>query len=130
MALEEASFDEASMNFDSEEVRPFLERLTARLFALQPCDIERLAREIIEVPVARVGRWHFDVVYDERSVPLEVRAAMEESAAPDVYFFTVPDLADRIQAEMRMFSDARTAPSAPPVVAPNLLWLLLVTGIN
>jgi hypothetical protein len=121
--------EEASMNFDSGEVRPFLERLTSKLRILQSNDIDRLAREIAIVPVSRVGRWTFDVVYKQRDVPLEVRAAMEDVDAPDVYFFTAPDLADQIQAEMRAFADARTA-AAPQqsVVAPNLLWLLLVTG--
>jgi len=116
------------MNFDPEEVRPFLERLTSKLPILQPTDIDRLAREIAAVPAARVGRWRFDVVYNQRNVPLEVRAVMEDIDAPDVYFFTASDLADEIQAEMRAFADTR-APAPPrSVVAPNLLWLLLVTG--
>jgi hypothetical protein len=122
------ALEEASMNFDSEEVRPFLERLTSKLSILQPCDIDRLAREIVAVPVARVGRWHVDAVYNQRNVPIEVRAAMEDVNAPDVYFFTVADLADRIQDEMRVFADERAAPPPRPVVAPNLLWLMLVTG--
>jgi len=123
------ALEEASMNFDCEEVRPFLERLTSKLCILQPNDIDRLAREIAVVPVSRVGRWTFDVVYKQRDVPLEVRAAMEDVDAPDVYFFTAPELADQIQAEMRAFADARTAATpARSVVAPNLLWLLLVTG--
>jgi hypothetical protein len=119
---------EASMNFDSEEVGPFLGRLTSKFPILPSCDCDRLAREIAAVPVARVGRWHFDVVYDERAVPLEVRAAMEDFNAPDVYFFTVPELADRIQAEMFAFADQRRTSTGPrSVVAPSLLWSLLVT---
>ena len=114
------------MNFDSEEVRPFLERLTSKLSILQPSDIDRLAREIVAVPVTRVGRWRFDVEYSDRHVPLEVRAAMEDVDAPDVYFFTVSDLADRIQAEMRVFADQREA-TPRPVIVPSLLWSLLVT---
>ena len=122
------ALEEASMNFDAEEVRPFLERLTSTMSLFQPCDIDRLAREIIAVPVAKVGRWHVDAIYNQRSVPIEVRAAMEDVDAPDVYFFTAGDLADRIQDEMRTFADQRRA-SAPPrtVVAPSLLWSLLVT---
>lgn len=115
------------MNFDAEELRPFLGRLTAKCFALQPCDLDRLAREIAEVPVTRVGRWHFDVTYDQRSVPLEVRAAMEDVDAPDVYFFTVPELADRIQVEMRAFAEERSAAPSCSVIVPGLLWSLLVT---
>lgn len=120
--------EEASMNFDSGEVRPFLERLTSKLRILQSNDIDRLVREIAVVPVSRVGRWTFDVVYKQRGVPLEVRAAMEDVDAPDVYFFTAPDLADQIQAEMRAFADERSLAAPPSVVAPNFLWLLLVTG--
>ena len=115
------------MNFDCEEVRPFLERLTSKFSILQSNDIDRLTCEIAAVPVARVGRWHFDVVYDQRDVPLEVRAAMEDFRAPDVYFFTVPELADRIQAEMRVFADERAAIPPRTVVAPSLVWSLLVT---
>jgi hypothetical protein len=122
------ALEEASMNFDPEEVRPFLERLTSKLPILQPTDIDRLSREIAAVPVARVGRWRFDVIYNERNVPLEVRAVMEDVDAPDVYFFTASELADEIQAEMRAFADARAATPPRSVVAPNLMWLLLVTG--
>jgi len=122
------ALEEASMNFDSEEMRPFLERLRSKLAILQPSDIDRLAREIAVVPVERVGRWRFDVTYQQRSVPLEVRAAMDEANAPDVYFFTDSDLADCIQAEMRAFADERALAPARPVVAPTLLWLMLATG--
>lgn len=121
------ALEEASMNFDSEELRPFLGRLTSKCFVLEPCDSDRLAREIAAVPVTRVGRWHFDVTYGQRSVPLEVRAAMEDLNAPDVYFFTVPELADRIQAEMHAFAEERSAPPSRAVVVPCLLWSLLVT---
>ena len=121
------ALEEASMNFDCEEVGPFLERLTSKLCILQAGDIDRLAREIAAVPVQRVGRWQFDVVYNQRHVPLEVRAAMEDVNAPDVYFFTAADLADQIQAEMRSFAGERASTAPRTVVAPNLLWLLLVT---
>lgn len=115
------------MNFDPEELRPFLERLRAKLAILQPCDIDRLAREIAVVPVQRVGRWRFDVTYRQRSVPLEVRAAMDEVDAPDVYFFTDSDLADQIQGEMHAFADQRAATPLRSVVMPSLVWSLLVT---
>jgi len=116
------------MNFGSEEVRPFLERLTSKLCILQSNDIDRLAREIVAVPVQRVGRWRLDVTYRQRHVPLEVRAAMEDVDAPDVYFFTAPELADQIQAEMRAFADERSVTAPRSVVEANFLWLLLVTG--
>lgn len=115
------------MNFDSEEVPLFLGRLTSKLPILPPCDCDRLAREIAAVPVARVGRWTFEVIYDQRHVPLEVRAAMEDFNAPDVYFFTVPELADQIQAEMWAFADSRTSTPPHTVVVPSLVWSLLVT---
>src|SRR5579862_7411843 len=115
------ALEEASMNFDCEEVGPFLGRLTSKFPILPPCDCDRLVREIAAVPVARVGKWHFDVTYDQRSVPLEVRAAMEDFNAPDVYFFTVPELADRIQAEMRAFADSRTSTPPRSVVVPSLV---------
>jgi hypothetical protein len=120
--------EEASMNFDAEEVGPFLGRLTSKLPILPPYDCERLAREIAAVPVTRVGRWTFDVVYDQRHVPLEVRAAMENFNAPDVYFYTVPELADQIQAEMRLFASARApAPPRRTIIEPSLVWSLFVT---
>ena len=115
------------MNFDSEELAPFLGRLASNIPILPPCECDRLAREIAAVPLARVGRWTFDVMYDERHVPLEVRAAMEDMNAPDVYFFTVPELADQIQAEMRAFAAARTPAPLRSVVFPSLVWSMLVT---
>ena len=115
------------MNFDSEELVLFLGRLTSKFPILPACDCDRLAREIAAVPVARVGRWTFDVLYDQRHVPLEVRAAMEDFNAPDVYFFTIPELADRIQAEMRAFAALRTPAPLRSVVFPSLVWSMLVT---
>ena len=103
---------------------------TSRLPILQPTDVDRLAREIAALPLTRVGRWRFDVMYNQRNVPLEIRAVVEDVDAPDVYFFTVPDLADEIQAEMRAFAGTRTPTPTRPFVAPNLLWLLLVTGTD
>jgi len=115
------------MNFDAEEVGPFLGRLTSRVPILRESDCDRLAREIAALAVARVGRWTFDVEYNQRHVPLEVRAAMEDFNAPDVYFYTVPELADQIQAEMRAFAESRTPAPPPRVVVLSLAWSLLVT---
>ena len=121
------ALEAASMNFDSEELGPFLERLASQVPILPSCECDRLAREIAAVPLARVGRWTFDVVYQQRHVPLEVRAAMDDLHAPDVYFFTVPELADQIQAEMRAFANARTPAPLKSVVFPSLVWSMLVT---
>jgi hypothetical protein len=53
----------------------------------------------------RERRWHFDVIHEGRSVPLEIRAFMDDVEAPDMYFFTVPTLAEVIQAEIIRFAE-------------------------
>jgi hypothetical protein len=96
---------EASMNFDLADVQPFLRRLTQKLQLLTNDDIDRLSQEIAAVPVEEERRWNFDVMHQGKTVPLEIRAFMDDVEAPDLYFFTVPTLSDTIQAELISFAE-------------------------
>jgi hypothetical protein len=96
---------EASMNFDLSDVQPFLQRLTQKLQLLTMEDIDRLSREIAAVPVEEERRWQFDVMHEGKTVPLKIRAFMDDVEAPDIFFFTVPGLADAIQAELISFAE-------------------------
>ena len=98
---------EASMNFDSADVRPFLERIARTLHVFSPADVDRLSQEITALPVDGEREWQFEVDHEGSKVPLRIRAAMDDVDAPDVYFFTVPALAESLQKELKAFADER-----------------------
>ena len=49
--------------------------------------------------------WDFDVVHTGQKVPLQIRVFMDDVEAPDVYFFTTPELAATINRELRAYFD-------------------------
>ena len=98
---------EASMNFDSSNVRPFLERIARKLRVLSPADVDRLSREITALPVDGKREWQFEVNYKGSKVPLRIRSAMNDIDAPDMHFFTVPALAESVRKELESFAHER-----------------------
>ncbi|MBV7509032.1 hypothetical protein KW850_27935 [Bacillus sp. sid0103] len=50
-----------------------------------------------------VGR--FDIVYRNKKTPLIIKVFMDIPEVPDVYIFTEPELANKIQKEMIKFAD-------------------------
>jgi len=95
---------EASMNFDLENVEPFLTRIDTRLALNLPVDelVEMTRQTEIETEQSRIIR----VKYDNSQTEIEYRVFMDDIDAPDLYFFTASKaLADLIEDEMEAFAD-------------------------
>ena len=96
--------NEASMNFDMENVEPFLSRLEANLaLGLPVQDLVAMTRSVeIEAEVSRT----FPVTFSSSPATLEYRVFLDDVGAPDLYFLTTSKpLADAIQAELKQFAD-------------------------
>jgi hypothetical protein len=97
---------EASMNFDLDWVGPFLSRLTTLVEGFGDAEVRQLSESIAEIPVESERSWDFMVRYQGAEVPLRVRAFMDDIDAPDLYFFTSPQLASAIQRELRTYAES------------------------
>ena len=101
----EGELEEASMNFDTENLKPFLLRVAGFVekgFAADEIDkVMALAR----LPHQSEEEVQFSVVYGGARAPLRVRVFMDDVEAPDVYFFTSPQLAKRIDQELKAFCE-------------------------
>jgi hypothetical protein len=97
---------EASMNFDLDGVGPFLSRLTTLVEGFGDAEVRQLSESIAEIPVESERSWDFMVRYQGAEVPLRVRAFMDDIDAPDLYFFTSPQLASAIQRELRTYAES------------------------
>lgn len=95
---------ETSMNFDGENVRPFLVQIEERLSL--GLDIDALARFAAETPVEVDRSLTVDVWYDGGEVPLTFGVFMDDVDAPDLSF-SAPSkpLVDAIDAELERFAD-------------------------
>lgn len=100
-----SDLSEASTNFDLENVRPFLLRVSKRVEGFGTAEIDTVVREITEMPVDGEREWHFEVEHEGTHVSLHIRVFMDDLETPDVYFFTSPELAASIQSEMESFAD-------------------------
>ena len=95
---------EASMNFDTAQVRPFLARLKAKL--LPDLDVDKLARFISATQVEQERATRITVHIDGRAEAIEVRVFMDDIDAPDLAFRTAsPELAEAIDRQMEAFAE-------------------------
>ena len=96
---------EASTNFDLENVEPFLERVASHVDGFEPAEVTALATEISAMSISDEKTWEFSVTYNGQEVPLHVRAFMDDIEAPDLFFFTTPELAEVINSEIFAYFD-------------------------
>ncbi|WBY07049.1 hypothetical protein PIB19_16620 [Sphingomonas sp. 7/4-4] len=97
---------EASMNFDKENVRPFLTELERRLHL--GIEIDALAQFLLDTPIDEEHAVTIPIRYRGKPMALLVRAYMDDVDAPDLYFETdSKTLRNAIDAEMARFAKAR-----------------------
>ncbi len=97
-------FFEASMNFDLENVRPFLEQVEESL-ALG-LDVDRLADLTARTEVETTNGSAFEVKYQGEDVQVRFAAFMDDIDAPDLYFYVRSEaLAEAIDGEMEKFCE-------------------------
>jgi hypothetical protein len=99
---------EASMNFDEDLAPPFVERLSSLVAGFGPAQVAEVRRALEELDIDENRELAFIVEYERRAVPLKIRILMDEVVrAPDMYFFTAPALAKRIDELMVTFCEER-----------------------
>lgn len=97
---------ESSMNFDQENVRPFLQRIVPFItYGFGEWQIDEVMNLIESMAHDEERELSFDVVHDGQSTPLIVHVFMDDIGAPDVYFFTSARLAELIDSEMEQFCE-------------------------
>lgn len=100
-----SSASEASMNFDQEQVGPFLARVSEIADGLSADRSDRIADEVALVPMDATRQWEEVVSYCGVETTLVLQAFMDDVASPDLYFFTSPELAGAIQDLMEQFAE-------------------------
>jgi hypothetical protein len=106
--IDVSGLSEASMNFDQEGVGPFLAQLSRSFTSgLEPSQAETLAQSIDSLPVEQSGNWEYEVVACGRTERLVIVAFKDDVDAPDLAFYSSPELAARIQLQLESFAKAQ-----------------------
>ncbi len=98
--------NEASMNFDLENVVPFLIELDNKFkFGL---DATKLGNFSSTVPIDTEKSIVVDISYSGRKTKMEFRTFMDDIDAPDIYlFFDSPELSESVGDFMMEWAEAR-----------------------
>jgi hypothetical protein len=96
---------EISANFDLANVEAFLLRLSSRLGIMSVDEARSIASGIGLIPVEEERGWNIDARYNGQSVLLELRAAMDDFSAPDLYFYADSELAVALARELKAFNE-------------------------
>lgn len=98
---------ETSMNFDLEDVRPFLVILTNNpRFGLPTAFIDTIAETLPNLDVEQTHRWRIDGAFDKEPMHLEIEAFMDDIDAPDLSFHSSGTVIAEIDRELIAFADA------------------------
>ena len=102
-----AASSEASMNFDLENLAPFLERVSGLVeTGFGEAEIADLTAEVSAMALDDERQWSFSVTHAGQPTALQVRVFMGDIDAPDVAFFTSDPLAEAIRQELTAFAEA------------------------
>ena len=95
----------ASMNFDQGGVGPFLLHLSRMVGTdFDSAAAQKIAEVVDVLDVEEIGHWEFRVASDGNSQRLVIVAYKDDIDAPDLYFYTSPELATRIQEQLEVFA--------------------------
>jgi hypothetical protein len=96
--------NEASANFDLENVQPFLERLKPLIESgFSDKEILQLQKSVASMEVDEEKDFEFQIKYNGQSSALKIHVFMDDIESPDIAFFAVPELADKIDEEIQRF---------------------------
>jgi hypothetical protein len=97
---------EFSANFDSDMVRPFLMRIGPFIeFGFGEGQIEQVCQLVATLKHDEERTVEFPIRHAGEDATLGVHVVMDDTDAPDVYFFSPPGLHQQIEAEFRRFSE-------------------------
>ena len=96
---------EASMNFDLENVRPFLEQVNGNLNL--GLDVDTLVEFTESLEVGDEKRLVFSVQFKGRTLGMIYQVYMDDIDAPDLYLFVeTEELENALQSEMVAFAES------------------------
>ena len=100
----ELEMHEASMNFDLENVSPFLNRLQENILPSLP--VEQLVKLTESIEVEREESLTIEINWEGADVELQYSVHMDDVDAADVYFFSSAEtLVQAISSEMISFAE-------------------------
>ena len=106
--IDVSGLSEASMNFDQDGVGAFLTELSRSFTSgLEPSQADTLAQSIGSLPIDQTGNWEYTVVANGKTERLVVVAFKDDVDAPDLAFYSSPELATRIQERLESFAQAQ-----------------------
>lgn len=95
---------ESSANFDIENVRPFLQRISQLIESgFNEPQIEQVFQLAEHMKIDEEKGFDFPIKYSGKSANLRVQIFMDDLNSPDIYFFSLPPLAAQIDSEMQRF---------------------------
>ena len=99
---------ETSTNFDLEEVRPFLKRLSALVpSGFGASRVTALAKEIKKLKRERTRQFVFPITFEGAAALLGVRVFMDDVGSPDIYFYAPLKLVRQIDREIERLDESR-----------------------
>lgn len=100
------ALEEASMNFDAENVAPFLERISPLIESgFGPDEKKKVVDLLAKLRIDEEAELSFAIRYAASKSTLKVRLFIDDGDAPDLYFFACAPLSIAIQSEMEKFAD-------------------------
>ena len=99
---------ETSMNFDLEEVAPFLTQLGNNPRFVLPTGVaQEIVKGLADLEVEQTRRWKLTGDFDNQPVFLEIEAFMDDIASPDLSFFCTQSAVAEIEQELEAFAAAK-----------------------
>jgi hypothetical protein len=99
---------EFSTNFESEMVRPFLERISPFFEAgFGPAQVEQVCQLVADLPHDQKKALEFKIRHAGKESAFRVQVFMDDISAPDIYFFSPDALTQKIRTEFMRFAEER-----------------------
>lgn len=97
---------EASCNFDIANLPTFLARIPGLVSSgFGAGEIQKVVQLAKTMNVNDDRQFEFPIEFQGETATLKIQVVMDDYESPDVYFFTVPELAQRISGEMDLFAE-------------------------
>jgi len=97
-----------STNFDSDTVRPFLERIQPLIEAgFGSAQVEQVCQTVATLAHDQEQTLEFQIRHAGKDARFQIQVVMDDMEAPDLYFFSSPALTRQIESEFMRFARER-----------------------
>ena len=97
---------ESSMNFDMENLEPFLQRVASLISeGFGQAEVSQIVGNAQAMVIDQEKSQEFTIQFDGKQSPFGGTIVMDDIDAPDAYFFSPPDLAIKIDEQMDKFCE-------------------------